>query len=147
MPAIVSSDEVEECLRSCLAGEGYSLTPKKAHGQTGVDLVASRDAEQSHIEVIAFKDSPPARAKDFFEAFFRAVSRLDVGAMHCVIALAKRAEEGLPARARQYQVAWLRIADAFPELEIWLVDTAAGTYRRTSWRDWSTKSPRSCPAP
>lgn len=137
MPAKVSSADVEECLRTCLANEGYSLTPKRSHGQTDVDIVASKGGERYHIEVIAYKESPPARAKDFYEVFFRAVSRLNDGATHCVIALSALAEVGLPARARRHQVAWLRIADAFPELEIWPVDTSAGTYRRTSWREWA----------
>lgn len=140
MPAIVSSDEVEGCLRVCLTDGGYSLTPKRSHGQTGVDLVATKDQERYDIEVIGYKESPPARAKDFYEAFFRAVSRLNDHATHCVIALSARAEAGLPERAARHHIAWLRIADAFPELGIWLVDTSALTYKRTSWREWAEGS-------
>ena len=137
MPARVSNAEVEDCLRTRLATEGYSLTPKRSHGQTGVDIVATKDGDRYHIEVIGYKESGPARAKDFFESFFRAVSRLNEQATHCVIALSALAETGLPARAGQHRVAWLRIAEAFPELQIWLVDTSAGMYRRTSWREWA----------
>ncbi len=134
MPAKMSNADVEDCLRACLADEGYSLTPKRSHGQTGVDIVASKGDAQYHIEVVGYKESGPARAKNFFEAFFRAVSRLNDHAIHCVIAVSTFAETGLPARAGQHRVAWLRIADAFPELEIWLGDTAAGTCKRTTWR-------------
>lgn len=136
MPALVSNAEVEDCLRELLAKDGFTLSPKRAHGQTGVDILAQKDDEQYHIEVIAYKQAGPARAKDFYEGFFRVVSRLNGDANHCVLALSKKAEVGLPARAAQHRVAWLRIAKAFPELEIWLVDTERRAYRRRSWREW-----------
>lgn len=137
MPSKVSNADVEDCLRRRLIDEGYSLTPKRSHGQTGVDILASNGHERYHIEVVGYKDSGPARAKDFFEAFFRAVSRLNDDATHCVIALSALAEAGLPARAGQHRRAWLRIAGAFPELEIWLVDTTTQKYRRTTWKEWA----------
>jgi len=89
-----------------------------------------------HIECIGYKRSGSARAKDFYESFFRIVSRLNDGAEHLVIALAARAEVGLPARARQHRVAWRRIGAAFPELEIWLVDHESPAYSRRSWSEW-----------
>jgi len=70
------------------------------------------------------------------QAFFRAVSRIEDGATRCIIALPSRWANGLPQRARQYGKAWLRIGQAFPELEIWLVDTKARTYATTKWSDW-----------
>jgi hypothetical protein len=136
MPAIVSDSEIERCLRGLLKEEGFSLSLKRAHGQTGVDLLASKKGEVYHIEIIAYKRAGSARAKDFFEAFFRVVSRLDDGAKHCVLALSRRTEIGLPARANQHRVAWRRIRKTFPELEIWLVDTEKCTYRRTTWGQW-----------
>jgi hypothetical protein len=33
-------------------------------------------------------------------------------------------------------VAWQRIGDAFPELEIWLVDAVTGYYRVEKWNHW-----------
>ena len=42
----------------------------------------------------------------------------------------------LPIRAKIYKVAWERIAKAFPELEIWLVDIENKKYQRTSWMYW-----------
>ena len=136
MPTPVKNEDVEQSLRSALAAEGFTMNPKLGYGETGVDILATRHDERYHIEVIGYKKSPPARAKDFYESFFRAVSRLNDGATHCVIALADLAEAGLPARAKQHRVAWLRIADAFPELEIWLVDTVSKRYQRRTWGEW-----------
>ncbi|MFZ2855108.1 MAG: hypothetical protein WAZ34_13485, partial [Rhodocyclaceae bacterium] len=114
MPALVTSAATESCLRELLSAAGYELSPLRRHGETGVDIRASRGTEDLFIEVIAFKSSPPARAKDFYEIFFRAVSRLDHGATKCVIALPVRFGAGLPARAKQYGSAWKRIGQAFP---------------------------------
>lgn len=138
MPAIVSNADVETCLREILAGDGFRLNSPRAYGQTGVDIIAtSEGGEMYYFETIGYKAAPPARAKDFYEGFFRIVSRLNDGARHCVLGLSHRAAIGLPARAKQHRVAWLRIAEAFPELEIWLVDTDSRTYRRTTWRQWA----------
>jgi len=136
VPSLITSSETERSLRQRLATEGYELSPERAHGQTAVDICARRGKEILCIEVIAFKSSPPARAKDFYESFFRAISRLDTGATRCVIALPSRFAAGLPARARQHGRAWARIGEAFPELEIWLVDTETGTYAVSKWSDW-----------
>jgi len=139
MPAIVSNPTAERCLRRILAGEGFALSEAKSHGQTGVDILATREGETWHIEVIGFKSSPSTRAMDFYQSFFRAVSRLNDEARHCVIALPKRFAEGLPARADHHRVAWKRIGEAFPELEIWLVDVEKGGYEKTRWNDWLDK--------
>ena len=112
------------------------MNPPRAYGENQTDIIARRGKEICHIEVIGYRRIGPARAKDFYEAFFRAVSRLNGGAKNCVIALSQRAEIGLPARASHHRVAWKRIAEAFPELEIWLVDTSNGGYKRHSWGDW-----------
>src|SRR5882672_11335735 len=137
MPALVSSAAVEKCLRLCLSREGYVLNRERSHGETGVDIEARKDKVVLTIEVISFKSSPPARAKDFFESFFRAVSRLNGGATRCVIAVPNRFSQGLPARANQHRVAWSRIAQAFPELEIWLVDVEKQSYTPSKWGDWT----------
>ena len=46
------------------------------------------------------------------------------------------AERGLPKRASQYGEAWTRIGEAFPELQIWLVDVDKFSYTKTSWNCW-----------
>ena len=83
MPTPVKNEDVEQSLRGALAAEGFTMNPKLGHGETGVDILATRHDEQYHIEVIGYKKSPPARAKDFYESFFRAISRLNQGAVHC----------------------------------------------------------------
>ena len=136
MASSVSNEDTEACLRELLRKQGYALSPTRAHGETGVDVLATKDGEEWHIEVIGYKRSPPARAKDFYESFFRAVSRLNDGATHCVIALPAQFGTGLPARAAHHREAWGRIAEAFPELEIWLVDVENTKYQRTAWARW-----------
>jgi hypothetical protein len=113
MAAIISGKEVETVLRDTLAREGYEISRERKHGETGTDIVAQRGRENLHIEAIAFKRSPPARAKDFYEVFFRAVSRLQNGATSCVIALPSRFGMGLPQRAKATGPAWCRIGDSF----------------------------------
>jgi len=120
----------------CLYAEGYSLNRVRDFGETGVDIEARHGTAILAIEVIGYKSSPPARAKDFYEAFFRAVSRLNDGATRCVIALPDRFRVGLPARAKQHRVAWGQVADAFPELEIWLVNPENRSYQISGWGTW-----------
>jgi hypothetical protein len=136
MPSIVKNSFAERCLRETLQSEGYKLSPNRQFGETGVDVIASRGDDIFHIEVIGYKSSGPARAKDFYESFFRAVSRLKDGAKRCVIAMPNFAKRGLPTRARQYGEAWIRIGKAFPELEIWLIDVENKTIERSSWNQW-----------
>ena len=137
MAAIVSSRQVEEVVRKNLIQQGYETSAQRSFGETGTDIIAKRGKEELHIEAIAFKKSAPARAKDFYEAFFRAVSRIELNATACVIALPSRFGMGLPQRAKAIGQAWVRIGDAFPELAIWLVDTAAGTIEQTKWNQWT----------
>ena len=136
MPMIVASSEVESVLREQLSTVGYRLTGQRLFGETGTDIIASREGESLHIETISFKSSGPQRAKDFYEVFFRATSRLSRGATRCVIALPARFGNGLRQRAATLGPAWGRIGTAFPELEIWLVDTEARTFRVTQWNTW-----------
>ena len=136
MPSIIRNSDTENCLRKLLKNEGYSLSAPRSYGQTGVDILAEKEGEALHIEVIGYKISPPARSKDFYEGFFRAISRLKDGAEKCVLALPEQFSRGLPQRARHYAEAWLRIGGVFPELEIWLIDTEHKTYKRTSWNQW-----------
>jgi hypothetical protein len=138
MPAI-PNDYTEECLRKILLSEGYELNPPRAYGETGVDILAKKEGEEPlHIEVIGYKASGPARAKDFYESFFRAISRIKDSARRCIIALPMLAERGLPARANHYGEAWARIGQVFPELEIWIVDVEALSYKQSKWNDWTT---------
>jgi hypothetical protein len=141
VPALVASSQIEEVLREVLAAEGYSVSPQRGHGETGVDILAEKGQTRYYIEAISHKSSPPARSKDFFEAFFRAVSRLDDGAEHCVVAVSHLTARGLPDRARQYRIACRRISEAFPELAIWTVNTETRSVARTTWLHWSDEVP------
>jgi hypothetical protein len=136
-PGLVSNNATEMCLRGLLESKGYKLSPLRANGQTGVDILARRGGETISIEVIGFKKYPPARSKDFYEVFFRAISRIAAGAKHSAIALPRRFQQGLPQRAKQYGESWARIGKTFPELEIWLVDTETKLYSRTKWNEWT----------
>lgn len=138
MGSLVSGESIDKCLRDILKSQGYKLNSPRAYGQTGVDIRASKEGEVYYIEVIGYKSSGSSRAKDFYEVFFRVISRLNDQAEHCVcvIALPKQFAVGLPARAKQHSVAWARIAEAFPELEIWLVDTDNNTFEKTAWVYW-----------
>jgi hypothetical protein len=136
MAAVVTSRDVETAVRLVLAERGYELSIVRTHGETGADIVGTKGDDIVHIEAIALKSSPPARAKDFYESFFRAVSRLTPTRSACAIALPARFGMGLHQRARAIGIAWQRIGAAFPELEIWLVDTENGSIKQTSWSSW-----------
>lgn len=136
MPSKIENGKVESVLRGLLQKEGFTLSGQRRHGELGVDILAQKNNEEWYIECIGHKSSGPARAKDFYESFFRTISRLNENAKHIVIAMSNLAERGLPRRARQYRVAWERIAKAFPELEIWLVDTENNIYKKYSWLCW-----------
>jgi hypothetical protein len=136
MVSLVKNEDVEKCLRELLKSEGYELDKSKTHGENGVDILAKKEGETIYIEVIGHKSAGPARARDFYESFFRAISRLNEDATDCVIAMPKQAEIGLPQRAKQYNVSWERIGKAFPELKIWLIDVENKTYKRTDWGEW-----------
>jgi hypothetical protein len=138
MPALVTAEKVEQVIRDNLRSEGYEISTVRLYGQNGTDIIAIKGDKCLHIEAIAFKKSPSGRAKDFYECFFRAVSRLQNNATHCVLALPSRFGLGLPQRARAMGPAWLRIAHAFPELEIWLVNTDEHYTKRTTWGNWAS---------
>ena len=95
------------------------------------------DNEGFYIEVIGFEEAGLERIKDFYEAFFQAVSRLNnKDCKHCIIAMPENSKKSLPIRAKIYKVAWERIAKIFPELEIWLVNVENKKYQKTSWIYW-----------
>ncbi len=134
----VSNDLAETALRQWLNTNGYSVSTPRGYGENGVDIIARRGRETLYIEVIGYSSKPSKRARDFFEGFFRAVSRLKDGASFCVIAMPEEYGRGLKQRAAQYDIAWRRIGVAFPELSIWLVKCAAGScsIRTFAWNDW-----------
>lgn len=117
-----------------LLDEGFKLSPQLGNGELGVDIIASKRTIRYHIEVIGYKKSGPARSRDFYEVFFRAISRLNDGANKLVIALPIQFRVGFPSRVNQYRIGWERISKVIPELSIWFVDNEKHYYERTTWR-------------
>ena len=137
MSIITSNFEIENCLREILVREGYKLNAKKGLAKLSSDIKATRDNEVFYIEVAGLEGSSLERVKDFYEAFFQTISRLNnKDCKHCIIAMPESSRKMLPIRAKIYKVAWERIAKTFPELEIWLVDIENKKYQRTSWIYW-----------
>ncbi|MGZ5486092.1 MAG: hypothetical protein ACXWFB_09325 [Nitrososphaeraceae archaeon] len=137
MPSIITNIETENCLRELLIKEGYKLGKKSGLGKLGSDIKANKNNEDWYIEVIGFEEAGLERVKDFYEAFFQSISRLNnKECKHCIIAMTESSRKSLPIRAKIYKVAWERIAKVFPELEIWLVDIENKKYQRTPWIYW-----------
>lgn len=135
MPA--QNNVIGDCLREILNSEGYKLNTKTGLGKLGPDIKASKDGETYYIEVIESEEAALERVKDFYEAFFQAVSRLNNrNCDYCVIAMQESSRKSLPIKAKLYKVAWARIANTFPELEIWLVDPENKKYQKTTWGSW-----------
>ena len=140
MALSVTGEEIESVLRELLPQKDYEiLNQKRKSGETGADIIALRKKEYIYIECIGFQDNPPLRSKQFYEVFFRAISRLKDGANKCVIALPIRFKRGMEARAKQYGLAWRRIGKAFPELEVWMIDLKKKIYEVHKWADWDSK--------
>ena len=135
-----TNTEIENCLRELLIKEGYKLRNKIGLFKLGPDIKATKDNENWYIEVIGSEGSGLERVKDFYEAFFSSLSRLNnKDCNHCIIAIPESLRKFLYIRARIYKVAWERIAKVFPEFEIWIVDIENKKYQRTSWAYWLTR--------
>ena len=143
MALSVTGEQVESVLRRLLPQRGYELLNKpRMKGETGADIISRNGDMQVFIECIGFQERPPIRSKQFYEVFFRAISRLKDGADRCVIALPLRFKRGMNQRANHYGEAWKRIGNAFPELEMWFVNVKGNIYEEHSWNDWPEESIR-----
>jgi len=137
MTTSATNPGIEDVLRDLLKDEGYKLYKKTGLEKVGPDIKASMDDKYWYIEIIQNQEPGIERIQDFYQAFFQALSRLNnKGCKHIVIAMPQSMRKILPVRAKIYKVAWKRIAEAFPELEIWLVDTETKKYQKTSWIYW-----------
>jgi len=139
MALSVKGEQVELILRKLLRRQGYELlnNPRR-RGETGADIIAQKGDIRVSIECIGFQEVAPLRSKQFYEVFFRAISRLKNGTRRCVIALPMRFKDGMNQRAEHYGEAWKRIGDAFPELEVWFVDVRKRVCEEDKWNDWPT---------
>jgi len=123
MAKLVEAADVEHVIREYLKEKGYSLSSPKDYGQTGVDITAKKDKSICFVEIIGFQSHPPTRSREFFEAFFRVISRdRDNPCDTLVLALPKRFKDGMRQRKLQYSVAWGKLGNAFPNLKLWYVD-------------------------
>ena len=135
-----TNTEIENCLRKLLIKEGYKLRNRSGLFKLGPDIKATKDNENWYIEVIGSEGSGLERVKDFYEAFFKSLSRLNnKDCNHCIIAIPESLRKFLYIRARIYKVAWERIARVFSEFEIWIVDIENNKYQTTSWDYWLTR--------
>lgn len=136
MAKIVQAKAVEQVIRRHLEGKGCSLSPPKGQGQTGADIVARHDKLAYFVEVIGFQVTPPIRSREFYEAFFRVISRYrDNSDDVLVLALPRRFKDGMRQRKQQYGVAWKKLGEAFPNLMIWYIDTDKSTVEEYFWSD------------
>lgn len=139
MALSVTGEEVELVLRKLLPRQRYKLLNNpRTSGETGADIIAQKGDIRLFIECIGFQEVAPLRSKQFYEVFFRAISRLKSGASGCVMALPIRFKDGMNRRAKHYGEAWKRIGYVFPELEIWFVDVEENVYEGNKWNDWPT---------
>ena len=130
----VKGTAVEKVIRSHLLAKGYSVSHPRGRGETGVDIEGKKDGSRYLVEAIGFQDNPPVRSREFYEAFFRVVSRdRDEDSDVLVMGLPKRFKRGMRQRMQQYPVAWGKLGRAFPNLQIWYVDTESGSVEEHSW--------------
>lgn len=88
---VYSSNDVDKILREYFKKKKYCLTNVKKNGETGCDLVATRRSEKIYIETIGWNNKPGIKSREFFESFFRIISRdADSGRKRLVIALPER---------------------------------------------------------
>ena len=131
----MTNKAVEKSLRSQLRINGYKLLsdPKK-NGETGEDLIAEKDNRITVFEIIGYKTNGPARSLDFYQVFFRAISRIDkFENAKIVIALCSNFQRGMKQRTDQYGSSWIKIGNAFPEIEVWFVKDEE--INASSWND------------
>jgi hypothetical protein len=138
MPCLVSSADTETRIRSYLNARGYKLSPPhQTNGATGPDIIAEYNGRKIFIEVIEYKSSRSARSRDFFECFFRCVSRLSLGADLIVLACPYAFQNGIAERTTHYNRGWLRLGCAIPELELWFVYQHKPAISCAAWNYWA----------
>jgi len=134
MAKSVKSVEVERVIRKYLEDKGRTLSSRRKYGETGADIVAKHSKFTWFVEVIGFEEHRWIRSREFYEAFFRVISRdRNNPDAILVLALPKRFKDGMKQRRQQYPVAWDKLGKAFPNLRIWYADTEQGAVEEYSW--------------
>jgi len=134
MAKLTKSLEVEQVVRKYLEDKGCSISSYKRKGETGPDIKATRGKYTWFVEAIGFEEHPWIRSREFYEAFFRVISR-DTNSSNetLVLALPRRFKDGMRQRTRNYPVAWAKLGRTFSNLRIWYVDTEEGTVEEYQW--------------
>lgn len=134
MPELVTAGEVEEVIRKHLGELECKMSSVKKWGETGADIIATRDESTWYIEVIGFHSNKSVRSRKFYEAFFRVISRdRNNPNDFLIIGLPMRFKDGMRQRKQQYSVAWEKLGKAFPNLRLWYVDTEQDTLEEYFW--------------
>jgi len=134
MAKLVQAKDVEQLVRRHLKEEGCTLSLPKKRGETGADITARCGKSTRFVEVIGFQSHPPTRSREFYEAFFRVISRdRDNPDDALVLALPKRFKDGMRQRKQQYPIAWEKLGKAFPNLRFWYVDTQSNIVEEYPW--------------
>lgn len=137
MAKLLEAEVIEKVIRKYLELKGCTMSPSKTRGQIGPDIVAKRNNYTWFIEVIGFQEAPPIRSREFYEAFFRVISR-DRGKPNndiLVLGLSRRFKAGMKQRMNQYPVAWRKLGEAFPNLCIWYVDHENNKVEECPWSE------------
>jgi hypothetical protein len=130
----IASSQVEQVVRTHLEIMGCQLSAPRKRGETGPDIIAELGKSTWFIEIIGFQETPPIRSREFYEAFFRVISRDSDDPNHTlVLGLPERFKRGMRQRMLQYPTAWGKLGIAFPNLKIWYVDTEQGAVEEHTW--------------
>jgi hypothetical protein len=131
---LVTAEAVETVVRRYLLAKGFNLSEAKKSGETGCDLIANKGEERLLIEIIGFQSVPPIRSREFYELFFRTISRDEnKEGDRLVMALPARFANGMAQRRKHYGISWQKLGASFPNLEIWYVDTAKSGVTECNW--------------
>ena len=133
----VTNEETTESLEKFLRKDKFTnIKRAKGNGTTGVDVEAKKDNQTYYFEVIGYSDKPPKRSKDFFQVFFRAISRLkkDETNSFVIIVLPEYFKRGMKVRVENYGDSWERLGNAFPELYVWFVCNENGV-EKYKWNE------------
>ena len=110
------------------------MSKQRGNGETGADIIAQKNGVTTFIEIIGFQSSPPLRSREFYESFFRVISRDNNNLDDVlVLALPNRFRIGMPQRKKQYLFAWGKLGSAFPNLQIWYINNESQTIDKHSW--------------
>lgn len=112
---------------------GVTFDPQKAinhnSGQNGTDLILKYQGVTYYIEIEGLDSIGHVNESNFHRSFFRILTRMKIALANknkkykLVLAFPEGVGDGRGRRKNFGDVAWIKIAKAFPMLEFWRVDT------------------------